>query len=168
MEKELPGLRIYLACKDSLYHLLQDQDRTLKQSDLATKLKRKNYAYVREIKYNFEEHPIQKLMEESKIPYPKPPEKQHLTKKGVIAIKSSIGKDMSEDQIQRARSILNNKGLIAETTNNLQGAGWVIGVGNETLYEAAFQGIKTTLVPTGIDVEFYKKLFKGEILDLHA
>ena len=58
------------------------------------------------------------------------------------------------------------QGYQVQIEGEMNGAGWVIGVENEYLFQAVFQGIKTSLVPTGIGTEFYKSLSDGEIIDI--
>ena len=44
---------------------------------------------------------------------------------------------------------------------------WVIGVENEQLYEAAAEGKKVTLIPTGIGENLFKKMFPfAEIIQM--
>ena len=65
IEEALPGIEIYLGCKDDKVHLLQDP---LRLSQL--KISRKNYAYIRELKYNGRTHPVKDLLLECNAPVP--------------------------------------------------------------------------------------------------
>jgi len=51
----------------------------------------------------------------------------------------------------------------------LEQAGWIIGVESLKLYQGAIQGIKSTLIPTGVGTSLFKKLFPySSILKLNA
>ncbi len=50
-------------------------------------------------------------------------------------------------------------GYETEINGNLETAGWVIGVENRFIWEAAALGIKTTLIETGIGTNLYRKMF---------
>ena len=59
IEASLPGIEIYLGCKDDKTHLLENP---LKLSEI--KIRRKDYAYVRELKFNGRTHPVKDLLRE--------------------------------------------------------------------------------------------------------
>jgi len=67
IEAALPGIHIHLGCKDDKAHLLEGHS-PLKLSEI--KIRRKDYAYVREMKFNGRTHPIKDLLEECGIPVP--------------------------------------------------------------------------------------------------
>ena len=69
MEKELPGTLVYLCCRDDFFNILEGEDRTLPISQIQEY--KKEFAYIRELTYNMEDHPILAFMDESKIDLPK-------------------------------------------------------------------------------------------------
>lgn len=67
LEGALPGVEIHLGCKDDKTHLLAGCD-PLKISEI--KVRRKEYAYIRELKFNGVSHPVRDLLEECNAPVP--------------------------------------------------------------------------------------------------
>ena len=63
IEKELPGIKVYICCNDEKASVLDGEDCIILRSELETRLK--EVAYFREL---IEETVID-LLEESKIPY---------------------------------------------------------------------------------------------------
>lgn len=68
MEKELPGTLIYLCCRDDFFNIFEGEDYTLPMSEIQKR--KKEFAYIRELTYNMEDHPILAFLEESKINLP--------------------------------------------------------------------------------------------------
>lgn len=64
IEKSLPGIEIYLGCKDDKVHLIADCN-PLKLSEL--KIRRKDFAYIREMKHNGVSNPVKDLLKECGI-----------------------------------------------------------------------------------------------------
>lgn len=64
IEKELPGIQVYICCDDEKADLLSGEDRVFLKSELQDKIK--EIAYFREML----EETVIDLLEESKIPYP--------------------------------------------------------------------------------------------------
>ncbi len=166
IEKELPGIQVYISCSDEVFHLLEGHPRTLPYSQL--KENENNLAYIRNIQCNLVDHPIEILMEESQIPLrievPKPPPIDNrcvIVPEGIIPTHS-----MTPNQIEQCKQLVMQEGLEPKVDTNFQGAAWVIGVENEYLFAAAAHGIRTTLVPTGLGTNLYKKMFNGEVLGI--
>lgn len=164
IEKELPGIKIHICCKDNVFHLIQDSPRIIRYSEI--KDKKRDLAHIIDLKCNMQSHPILKLIEESNLtlehlPIIEPVEK---TKKCVIFPNGVI--PTKSIDVEKLRKICMMKGYTTIVGGSLDGAGWVVGVENEYLYEAGIRGIRTTLIPTGIGTKLYKKLFpKGEIFE---
>lgn len=165
IEKEMEGIKIYLCCKDAAAHLLKNEPRVIKYSQI--KDRKKELAYIREIKSDMQCHPVYSLIKESNLslqwlPKIEPVEK---TKKCVIFPNGVLPTEsLDANRLDKVHRICKSKGYSVEINGTLDGAGWVVGVENEHLFEAATQGIRTTLIPTGNGTEFYRKLFpKGEI-----
>ena len=167
IEKELPGIKIYIGFKDGLHGLLEGESNIVPNDVL--KIKKKKYAYIRELKCNMVDHPVWELLKESNIspsipdvPLPDKTIKCVISSRGVLPTKS-----LSEAQISKIKSIYQAKGYAIEVDGNIDGAGCVVGVESVSLFQAAFLGIETALVPTGIGTDLYKSLFPntGSILN---
>ena len=66
IEMELPGLDLYVACRDEVFERLHTTDRLLSYSQLRDG--KDEFAYVRELRSNAGENPVTAILEESKIP----------------------------------------------------------------------------------------------------
>jgi hypothetical protein len=168
IEKELPGIQVYIACMDEVFHLLDGHPNVLTYSQLREN--ELNFAYIRNLTCDLQSHPVEVLMEESQIPLsisvPEPPPGDYclISPEGVIPTKS-----LTAQQIDRCRHLARDEGLEVEVGNNFQGAAWVIGVENEFLFAAAARGIQTALVPTGLGTKLYQNMFeRAEVLELPA
>lgn len=167
IEKELPGIELWIAHKNEVSYLVKDYNKTISITKLQNN--KRNFAYIRNLKCNMRDHPIMELIEESEIllsslVVPKSPR----TTKCIICPKGFLPtRSMSPKIIEKIISHCVVKGYDVEIGTDIEGAGWVVGVENEQLFLAAFRGIKTSLIPTGIGTDFYKKLFsQGEILEV--
>jgi len=169
IEKELPGIQIYIACMDEVFHLLDGHPHVLTYSQLREN--ELNFAYIRNLTCDLQSHPIEVLMVESEIPLPvevpEPPSGDHclISPEGVIPTHS-----LTQDQIAKCRELAEAEGLEVVVGNDFKGAAWVIGVENEYLFAAAAHGIQTALVPTGLGANLYQNMFgeRAEVLELPA
>ena len=65
IEKELSGIEIYIACRDHFLYLAKNEPRIVEQSKLV-EMKRQ-FGYIRELKSNFVQDPIEALLIESEL-----------------------------------------------------------------------------------------------------
>ena len=159
IERRFPGLNLYFGCKDDKHHLLEGCDPILKVSEI--KVKRHNFAHIRELKLT-ETHPVENLLVESGIT-------NFVIRDTVLPQETDlcvIIKDGSHPTMPIERNNLNHlkariesQGYRAEVRKDIKNAGWVVGVESVQLFEAAAQGIRTTLVPTGVGTRLYKHMF---------
>ena len=169
IEKELQGIQIYIACLDEVFYILSGHPRILTCEQFREN--EKNFAYIRNLTCNLQEHPVEALMEESQIPLridvPTPSSNNGrciIMPEGIVPTRT-----MTQIQIEECKSLATRKGFVPEISNNFNEAAWVIGVENEYFYAAAAHGIPTTLVPTGIGTNLYRKMFeRGEILTISS
>lgn len=164
MEASYPGIKIFLCSRDELQYLFKNEPRTLNKTTLLSD--RKQFAYIREIYFQFGKHPVEELMDESGIeirPFSEdelPYGKAVLLTKGIAPTKS-----LSYQQIKATMEYVESKGMPLELNQDYDNFDWVIGVENENLYEAAVAGKKVTLIPTGNGENLFKRMFpKAEIL----
>jgi hypothetical protein len=162
IEAELPGIQIYLCCRKEF---LPNTERVFDLSELNKK--KNEMAYIRELTCDLVNHPIEMLINESllKLNYWHPPilkiskgNRYVFCPNGTLPTKSLTSKQVD---------LIKKKLGPFEISNNIEDADWVVGVENECLFKAAMLGIRTTLVPTGLGTNLYKKIFpNGEILNL--
>jgi hypothetical protein len=158
IEAELPGIQIYL-CGNNL----PPGNRIFELSELEAK--RKEMAYVRELTCDLVHHPVEELLKESSLTlkYWMPPAIKLCRNNCIICPDGKIPtKSLTSKQIEKIK--LTTHGEVGDDIENKD---WIVGVENEQLFKAAFNGVRTTLVPTGVGTNLYKKLFpRGEIMDL--
>jgi hypothetical protein len=68
IEKELPGIKIFVACQDRLVHVLEGEERIILESELSDKISECAFAYYRELDRN-DPHSVKIFLNESNIPY---------------------------------------------------------------------------------------------------
>lgn len=179
IEEQLPGIRLHLCCRDSLFYLLEDEPRTLRSSELHGA--KHNFAYIRTLTYE-DKHPVLEFMEESQLAIPafstsksnsgmalicpegmnptqslKPDELETVKKRvaqmgyTVVALGSDIHSSLS----------IPTRPFATEKFDYIKLASVVVGVENEYLYLAGGMGKDTMLISTGVGTELYKKMFPG-------
>lgn len=166
IEKNLPGLQIFISCKDDLDYLVKNQERIVLKSKILEE--KKNFAHLRQLKCNMEEHPVYSLLEESNINLNlKVDLEKEYSKKCVITPMGILPtKSLSPNQIEHLKNVARNKGFTDVIVgDDISGAGLVIGVENSTLFQAAFKGIRTILVDTGLGKQIYKLITNGEVIE---
>lgn len=162
IEKELPEINIFLYCKfEHLKKYFNTNRIIIDQFD------KRQFAYIHNLKCNMIDHPVEKLINESNITlkYLNPPKISIKTKRCLISPKAMLpAKSLTNNNIEDAKRLALLNGFDPVVGTNIEGASWVIAPENESLFLAATKGIKTTLVPTGIGTNFYKRIFPdGEI-----
>lgn len=166
IEKKYNKIKIFIGCRDEKIKLFENKDFILKFSDL--KERRLDFAHIREIKFDGKKHPIISFIDECNLDVELDVElkKEHsdiclITTKGAYPTVS-----LNQTQISKIKNFAISQGYSPVIDGDVKQAGLVIGVENYDIFYAAYKGIRTKLVPTGIGTELYKKLFKnGEIFD---
>jgi len=159
LEKRYPGLNLCFGCKDDKTHLLKGCSPILKVSEI--KINRHTYAHIRELRFN-KDHPVADLMIESGITnfaiqqQIAPPQTQKCV---IIKGGAHPTSPLETKDIERFKTMASEAGFEPEVSDNIENAGWVIGVESVPLFEAAAKGIKTTLVDTGVGTWLYKQMF---------
>ena len=153
-----------MACKEEHIHIL-GHEKSLTMDKL--KVMRAKFAHIYELLTGNQVHPIEELMDECDIKeYPiEVPHAEPTTKCVISFIGSYPTKNLTKSQINKLKNIAITQNY--QIGEGLEGAGWVIGVESEELFEAAAKGIKTTLVKTGIGTSLYQKMFpQGEVMKI--
>ena len=164
IEAKFPGLEIYLTCRDEAFGLLQDEPRVLPNSKLMSS--KQEFGFIKNIVCNMQVHPVLQLMSESHIPIePVPVIKKLLPKTCIICPQGVFPtKYLSNKEIQLLEKEANSEGYQVISGDVSDEVGWVIGPENEQVFRAAAQGIKTTLVESGLGTELYQKLFPDGLI----
>lgn len=169
IEKELPGIKVYLACKKDSMYLLQNEERILDRETLID-TKYNQFAYVREINCDMLLHPIEELLQESDLPCgPIHIETKITNGRKCVLLTNGIlpTKSLTSEKIKSAIHFIQTKGFNVILNEDISDADWVVGVENEKLYQSAALGKKTTLIPTGLGTNIFKNMFpNSEILSL--
>lgn len=181
IEKQLPGLKLWIGCRDEFGYLLAGESQVVFQSEME---KRKNeFAYIREIRNNATSHSILDLMVQSEIKIEPIPKKiGDVSEKICLICPEGIEptKSMSEASLDIAAHEAARLGYTPIVVGSdvhhsikkihlrpqgedkikyAKAAGWIVGVENEYLFLGASSSIKITLVESGIGTSLFKKLF---------
>lgn len=163
IEKELPGLEIYICFKEKFAHLAKE--RVIFSEELNHR--KREFAYIRELKCDLQQHPVWQMIQESNLSLnalETPAIKPCITHNCVICSKA-IFPTQPIHNIEAIKLWSTNQGFQTIVSDNISKADWVIGPENEQLFTAAIQGTRTTLIPTGLGTALYKKMFPyAEIL----
>ena len=153
MNKEFETVDIWLHCQEDSYEYLKDEKQTTKH------LNEKEFAFVRKIKGNLKEHPVQKLIKESSIkilPLKNTPDENnktfYISKHGILPTRS-----LNETEIKKIKQFASDNGY--KEIQNYKNAGWIIGVENEEIIKGYINNSKISLIPTGVGTDLYKELF---------
>jgi len=106
-------------------------------------------------------HPVLELVEESNLTleHLKPPKIEKLNLKCAICPKGNAPtQSIDGSKVEKLKKMVTLQGYTA-VLDDAENAGWVIGVENEQLFNAATKGVRTTLIPTGLGTDLYKKMF---------
>lgn len=164
-ESSFPDVEIYLCFREEYFRppIIEKEDVRI-FSHKKMKIKKRSFAYVREITCNLQEHPIEAFLKESELKVPvlqtksvENPKSYFISPKGHLPTKP-----MTSDQVAKYTTQLKNSGC---SPVQFKCADWVIGVENEDTYMAATIGKKVTLVPNGIGSNFFCRLFPNASLE---
>jgi hypothetical protein len=190
IEKQLPGLNLWISCRDEFLYLLKGETNVIPLSELNEQ--KSNLSYIREIRNNTYDHSIFELMTQSELkiesaqssnysnnprtklclvcPEGIPPTKS-LNKNSTDELVSKVSEAgytpivLGSDVHQSLDTIeIRPRGV--EKFGYLESAGWVIGVENEYVFLGPSKGVKTTLMKSGVGLSLFKNLFPGaEIIE---
>jgi len=164
IEEAGPGINIHLCVKSDFADMLAGEKNILFMHNILENKKR--FAYLKEILFDMNTHPIQALLEESEIKINKFKPIKTGNKKAIILSKGQPPtRSLSEEEVAKLKKSLQNKGYEV-IDGNWKDAGIVAGVECSNLYEAAFNQVPTILIPTGIGTEFYHTVIEGNVLKL--
>jgi len=160
IELAFPGMNFYIGCRDESIQFLQTRDKVLAVTEL--KLRKNEFAHIKELKYEDGIHPIQKILVDSDITniiLRHDFDDQDSGKAVILTHSTYPTNPMNSRQIDIARRVAESRGLEVEISDQWKNSGLIIGVESPELVLAAYSGIPTILVETGIGSSFYKNLF---------
>jgi hypothetical protein len=160
MREHYPEINIFISCLDQYSYYFKEENNFIPQSQIQNK--KSDLAYIRELKYNDEIHPLYRFLKESEIKIkpvavvPKPIGKTI----GLICQSNSPVKSLSGSEIQKYINYCENKGykVIINEANNVD---WIIGVESAQLIEAAVSGKSVTLIQSGLGTDLLMKMFEN-------
>ena len=165
IEEELEGLKLYICCKDEFQSLIGRPGIVFE-----SEFQRTNFGYLRELVFDNTCHPVMKLIEESNLKLPslkRIPPTVRTNKCVLVTNYLPPVASLTPLQIEHLKQKIISQGFEVSVNGSIADAGWVVGVESLKLYEAAFQGIKTSLVPTGLGTKLFQLLLpEHEILNV--
>ena len=165
-ENEFPGIKVSLCFKDDLLHLVEGESNIIPYSKI--KEQKRQFAYIREILCNMQEHPIEAFVVESEIEIPPCLCKWRNTSAtcGIYPKGTLPTKSMSDSQVEKAKKFAAQQNLTPVVNASPTEVGWAIGVENEQLFKAGMNGSEVTLVNNGLGSNLFSKMFpSGEVVD---
>ncbi|RTK96608.1 MAG: hypothetical protein EKK64_03220 [Neisseriaceae bacterium] len=166
IETELKGIVVHIACNSDAIHLFDKKERILTKEQFESQ--KETFAFIKEINCDTINHPIEKLMDESKIPYLKIKTNQEKFKECVVLTNGHFPtKNLNEEQIKKIQSYLSNRGIHVEIDKPTEKFNWIVSVENEELFSSVNKNKKITLIPSGVGTNLFKKMFESpDILDI--
>ena len=161
--RSYPEIEVYIAVRDEAMIFLKDEVNVLSTAEL--KNHKRDFGYVREIATNLNgEHPIYSFLKESSITIPTAREVLNEESKLCVICPTGVlpTKSMSSEQIRKEEQLAFYSGFkvrVNDGWNDINEAGYVVGVESPLLFEAASRGIKTKLIPTGLGTNLYNLMF---------
>lgn len=160
------NVNIHIVCRDELQSIYKN---IITQSNFDNNLIIKNRNY-KEIKSNLREHPIELLINENNVIIPDVIDNKNSNSNICIIYPNGIipTKKLNDLEIELLINFCSMQGYTVEINKDSREAGWVVGVENLSLFQAAFSGIKTTLIDVGIGTNLFNILTnnKNKILKL--
>ena len=168
LERNYPGVNVYLGCRDDVAHLL-GKDRVLLISEM--KVRKREFCHISELKYDGKNHPVLQLLESSQTsisPIRRQP-REHTNQCVIISNGSYPTRNLKEKEVEVLKKTANSRGLEPVVNGAVNDAALVIGVESVGLFRAVKMGIPTALVPTGCGTPLYKMMApEGQILNIGA
>ena len=156
-EEQLPGLHLYIGCKDALC----TGERTVPESAIIQMTREPwgtHFGHIREIRCDMVHHPVEQFFKESNIAI-KPAERQSAEGNRIVYIAPNgiaPTRSISEQHLASLINWYKEAGYIVKQDGPIQDAGTVVGVENVQLWSAALAGKDCVLVNTGLGADFFR------------
>lgn len=168
VEEQLPGLKLFFGCRDDKTHIFQDCERVLKVSEL--KMRRYDFAYIRELRTDGIIHPVEEFLNEAGIKNYKVKTKvhdNHTSRCVIITSGNYPTRPLERRYIEQIKRTVKEEGYDPELDTSIDNAGLVVGVESFSIFDAASQGIATRLVHSGIGTRLYENMFEfGRVINI--
>lgn len=172
IERELPGTKVFICCRDEFMYLLGGQERVLPRSELQSS--RSKFAYVRELLCDMQSNPVDQLLAESEIPYCEAATLQYAPADALLCRVFHFGqaptRSLDGKELKRVLAYAQDRfpgRMPVEMGGKVSHGEWVLGVECEATWEAASRGLPVTLLRTGFGENMFSKLFpKCEIISV--
>lgn len=161
IKEKYPGLQIFIICRQEDAHIFKQESDVIFVDFIASK---NFYGCINDIRCNMRDHPVELLIKDLIAPTfettIKIPTLAYISNRTFLPTKK-----LKDDELTLVKNKIKR---VCEVSDNFtEQVDWVVGVESEILFEAAFKGLKTSLIPSGIGTNFYKSLFpRGEIFSL--
>lgn len=157
VEEQLPGLQLYIGCKDGLC----TGDRTVPETAIIQMTREPwgtHFGHIREIRCDMVHHPVEQFLKESKITI-RPAERQNNDGNRIVYLVSQGTEPTRSLTPQHAQGLANfyrGEGYVVRQDGPLHEAGLVVGVESVQLWSAALAGKDCVLVSTGLGTDFFR------------
>lgn len=167
IERQLPGVRLYIGYRDGAEYLLGGEPRTLPASQVRDR--RVEFGHVLDLRCDMRTHPVWDLVSGFRVCADEPIAPGPTGPKCVVVPKGVLPtRPLSATQTEALVRRLSATGLSVTVGGDADGAGVVAGVESEPLFAAAAAGKRTILVDTGLGADLYRAMFPhtGGVLQL--
>jgi len=153
VKEQLPGIDLTICCNDNKKHLILF-NKVLSFTEFS-RLSKKSFALMKEIRCNMITHPISGLLLESNINITSFPKNNSKEKTFFVNCQGQLPTHSTNPDVARSYALSNG----FQEVSSKEEASWVLGVENTDLSQAAISGKKITLYSTGIGTNLFQKLF---------
>jgi len=163
-EAVLPGLQLYIGCKDSLYGV----ERTVPESVIMQMIREPwgtGFGHIREIRCDMVNHPIEQFFKEIKIePATYKPEPENRVMR-FCPNGTSPTQSCTQQEVQTFVTHYTKLGYVVRLDGPWNDAGMVVGVECPEVWEAALAGKSTVLYESGLGTAFFRVICPwGEVI----
>jgi hypothetical protein len=169
IEANLPGLQLYVGCRDHLY----GSENTVPESAVIKMIREPwgtAFGHIREIRCDLSNHPVEKFLSESGLLLgPASPYEPQMGNRVLSLNPNGVSPTRSLTETQTAKVIAKYKEEGWEVRINYpwQEAGLVVGVENTPLWSAAIAGKPVTLCETGLGTALFRVIASwGEVISV--
>ncbi len=167
-ERDLPGLQVYIGCKDALC----TDERTIPESRIIQMIREPwgtGIGHIREIRCDLVSHPVEQFFKESNTCIVAATYKPEPHNRVVQIYPNGIDptKSLTDSQIAAIENKYIKLGYVVCRNGPWNDAGLVIGVEGVKLWEAALAGKSTVLCKTGLGTDFFRLICPwGEVISV--
>lgn len=160
IRQNYPEINIFISFLDQYCYFFPEEINFIPKSKMQDQ--KKNLAYIRELRHDYDIHPLNVFLKESDIEIqplitlPKPSGNVA----GLICQSNSPIKSLSGLEIQKYENYCKSKGFKV-LINEYKNVDWVVGVESEELIDGAMSGKPSSLIESGPGTELLTKMFQN-------